>query len=95
LDENNQQIIDEKKYKLFFGMSSEYAQEKFMSGGMKSYRTSEGRKEEIPYKGPVREIIDDLLGGLRSAGTYIGASSVRNFGKCGTLVRVSRQHDRF
>ena len=75
-------------------MSSEYAQEKHMSG-MKAYRTSEGRKEKVEYKGPVQDIIDDLLGGLRSAGTYIGANSIKNFGKCGTLVRVNRQHDRF
>jgi GMP reductase len=95
LDENNRQIVQEKQYKLFFGMSSEYAQEKFMSGGMKTYRTSEGRKEEILYKGSVREVIDDLLGGLRSAGTYIGAASLKTFGKCGTLIRVGRQHDRF
>ena len=86
--------IIEKKYKVWYGMSSEYAQEKHMAG-MKNYRTSEGRKEEVECKGPVQNTIDDLLGGLRSAGTYIGANSIKNFGKCGTLVRVSRQHDRF
>jgi len=83
-----------KQYKVFYGMSSEYAQEKHMSG-MKNYRTSEGRVEEVEYKGPVQNVIDDLLGGLRSAGTYIGANSIKNFGKCGTLIRVNRQHDRF
>jgi len=86
--------IISKKYKIWYGMSSEYAQEKH-TAGMKNYRTSEGRKEEVEYKGPVQNIIDDLLGGLRSAGTYIGANSIKNFGKCGTLIRVSRQHDRF
>lgn len=87
-------IIHNKKYKIFYGMSSEYAQEKHMSG-MKDYRTSEGRVEQVEYKGPVQEVIGDLLGGLRSAGTYIGANSIKNFGKCGTLIRVNRQHDRF
>lgn len=86
--------IIEKKFKIWYGMSSEYAQEKH-SDGMKPYRASEGRHEEVPYIGPVQNVIQDLLGGLRSAGTYIGANAIKNFGKCGTLIRVSRQHDRF
>jgi GMP reductase len=86
--------IIEKKFKIFYGMSSEHAQEAH-SGGKKNYRTSEGRVEEIPYAGPVQDILDDLLGGLRSACTYIGSRSVKDMGKCGTLIRVSRQHDKF
>ena len=86
--------IIEKKYKVWYGMSSEYAQEKH-SAGMKDYRTSEGIVEEVAYTGPVQVIIDDLLGGLRSACTYIGSKSIKDMGKCATLVRVSRQHDRF
>ena len=83
-----------RKFKVFYGMSSEYAQEKH-GGGFKDYRASEGRKEEVPYTGSVEPIIMDLLGGLRSAGAYIGARELKHFGKCGTLVRVTRQHDRF
>lgn len=86
--------IVEKQYKVWYGMSSEYAQEKHMNG-MKNYRTSEGRKEEVEYKGPVQNIIDDLLGGLRSACTYIGSQSIKDMGKCGTFIRANRQHDRF
>jgi len=93
-DGNYSPLIIEKKFKAFYGMSSEYAQEKH-SVGMKEYRTSEGIVEEIEYKGSVQNIIDDILGGLRSAGTYIGANSIKNFGKCGTLIRCSRQHDKF
>lgn len=84
----------EKKYKLFYGMSSEYAQEKH-GAGFKEYRASEGRVEEIECKGSVTEIVKDILGGLRSTGTYIGAESIKKFGKCATLVRVTRVHDRF
>ncbi|MCL2520085.1 MAG: GMP reductase [Spirochaetaceae bacterium] len=94
IDENGKQIIEEKKFKLFYGMSSEYAQRKHQDG-LKDYRASEGRSEEVVYQGPVQNIIDDLLGGLRSTGTYIGAAKIKHFGKCGTLIRVSRQHDRF
>lgn len=86
--------IVEKKFKVWYGMSSEYAQELHASG-LKEYRASEGRKEEVPYVGSVKPIIQDILGGLRSTGTYIGANSIKHFGKCGTFVRVSRQHDRF
>ena len=83
-----------QRYKIWYGMSSEFAQQKFMTG-MKNYRTSEGRREEVPYIGPVRAVVDDILGGLRSAGTYIGATGLKQFGKCSTFLRVSRQHDRF
>ena len=86
--------IIEKKYKLFYGMSSEYAQ-KAHGTGFKEYRASEGRVEEIECKGPVLDIAKDILGGLRSTGTYIGAPNIKQFGKCATLVRVSRVHDRF
>lgn len=86
--------VIEKKFKLFYGMSSEYAQDKHGTG-LKEYRASEGRVEEIECKGPVDVVVKDLLGGLRSAGTYIGAENIKQFGKCATLVRVSRVHDRF
>ena len=87
-------IVETKKFKLFYGMSSKYAQEQHF-GGKKDYRTSEGRVEEVPYIGPVQTVIDDVLGGLRSCGTYIGANSIKNFGKCATLIKVNRIHDRF
>lgn len=89
-----QPIYLTKKYKLFYGMSSEYAQEKHF-GGKKEYRTSEGSVEEIEYKGSVQGTVDDILGGLRSCGTYIRAPSIKNFGKCATLIKVQRQHDKF
>jgi GMP reductase len=85
---------EEKKYKLFYGMSSNYAQEQHF-GGIKKYRASEGSVEEVPYIGPVQNVINEILGGLRSCGTYIGANSIKNFGKCATFIRVNRQHDKF
>jgi GMP reductase len=75
-------------------MSSDYAQEKHF-GGKKDYRASEGSVEEVPYVGSVVPIIEDLLGGLRSTGTYIGASNIKDFGKCATLIKVNRIHDKF
>ena len=83
-----------KQFKVFYGMSSEYAQEQH-GAGMKEYRSSEGRVEEVELVGSVEPIILDLLGGLRSTGTYIGAEYIKHFGKCSTLIRVNRVHDKF
>jgi len=79
-----------KKYKMFYGMSSELAQDKH-SGGMAKYRSSEGKVRKIPHKGNVDATIMDILGGLRSAGTYMGASRVKDFPKCCSFVLVNRQ----
>jgi len=83
----------EKKFKIFYGMSSEISP--LNIGKNKSYATSEGAVEEVDYKGPVQPIINDILGGLRSACTYIGASELKHFGKCCSFIRVNRQHDKF
>jgi GMP reductase len=87
-------IIEAKKYKKFYGLSSLYAQELHF-GGVKDYRTSEGREGLVEYKGPVDSVVTDILGGLRSACTYIGANSIKNMGKCGSFVKVNRIHDKF
>jgi GMP reductase len=94
LDENDKQIIIEKKFKLFYGMSSDYAQEKHF-WGIKWYRTSEGRVEEKPYIWPVESVVHDILGGLRSACTYVWATKIKQISKCGSFIRVARQHSRF
>ena len=82
--------IDGKSYKQFYGMSSKKAQEECF-GGMKEYRTSEGREKLIPYTGPVSNTMDDILGGLRSTMTYIGAKKLKDIPKCTTFYRVNRQ----
>lgn len=83
-------IENNKKYKMFYGMSSEYAQDKH-NGGMAKYRSSEGKVRKIQHKGNVKDTILDILGGLRSAGTYMGASRVKDFPKCCSFVLVNRQ----
>jgi GMP reductase len=74
----------------FYGMSSDTAMEKH-SGGVAEYRSSEGRTVRIPYKGPVHHTVLDLLGGLRSACTYVGAPSLKQLSKCTTFIKVNRQ----
>ena len=68
-------IYEKKKYKLFYGMSSTYAQEKF-GDGKRNYRASEGRVTLVPYVGSVDDVNEELLGGLRSTMTYIGAKNL-------------------
>lgn len=74
----------------FYGMSSDTAMEKH-HGGMAEYRSSEGRTVEIDYRGPVKHTVLDLLGGLRSTCTYVGAQELKHLSKCTTFLRVNRQ----
>ena len=84
------QEIDGQKYKLFYGMSSSTAMNKY-SGGVAKYRSSEGKTVKIRYKGPVSETINDILGGVRSTCTYIGANRIKDVPKCTTFMMVNRQ----
>lgn len=79
-----------KKYKEYFGSSSNYAMENFY-GKKDIHRASEGRYTLIPHKGDIHIFIQDLLGSLRSTGTYIGARSLREFPKRATFIKVNRQ----
>lgn len=74
----------------FYGMSSDTAMEKH-HGGVADYRSSEGRTVIIPHKGPVKDTVLDILGGLRSTCTYVGAPSLKQLSKCTTFIRVNRQ----
>jgi GMP reductase len=95
-DEGGGQIIEDfthnpkKKFVEFYGMSSDTAMEKH-HGGVADYRSSEGRTVRIPYKGSVKDTVLDLLGGLRSTCTYVGAESLKQLPKCTTFIRVNRQ----
>jgi GMP reductase len=80
----------EKKFKLFYGMSSETAQNKH-HGGVAHYRSAEGRTVKVVYKGDVNDTILDILGGIRSTCTYIGARRIKDISKCTTFMRVNHQ----
>ena len=74
----------------FYGMSSHVAQEKY--GGVKNYRASEGRTKLVEYKGEVSSVMDDILGGIRSACAYVGADNLKDLPKCAEFIRVNRVH---
>lgn len=87
-------IYETKKFVEFYGMSSETANNKHF-GGLKDYRSSEGRTVRVPYKGSVNKTLQDIQGGLRSACTYVGANNLKQLSKCTTFVRVNNQYNRF
>ncbi|XP_065337320.1 GMP reductase 1-like [Cloeon dipterum] len=91
-DESGGEIIEKngKKYKLFYGMSSSTAMQKHV-GGVAEYRASEGKTVEVPYRGPIDVTILDILGGLRSACTYMGAAKLKELPRRATFIRVSQQ----
>ena len=78
--------VEDGKIK-FYGMSSTAAQDKH--GGRKDYRASEGRVVEIPYRGAVAPIVQDILGGIRSTCTYVGAHSLKELSKRTTFIQVN------
>jgi GMP reductase len=71
-------------------MSSDAANIKHF-GGLKDYRSSEGREVLVPYRGSVSDTVQDLLGGIRSTCTYAGANSLKQLSKCTTFVRCTQQ----
>ena len=78
-----------KTYMKFYGMSSSAAMNKY-NGGVAEYRASEGELKRIPYKGPVKDVIHEILGGVRSACAYVGAKRLKDLSKRTTFVKVSR-----
>jgi GMP reductase len=90
-DEGGGEVIDGNVQ--FYGMSSDTANTKHF-GGLKEYRSSEGRTVKIPYKGAIKDTVQDILGGIRSACTYAGARKLKDLSKCTTFVRVNNQYNK-
>jgi GMP reductase len=84
--------IEEKQFVQFYGMSSDAANTKHF-GGLKDYRSSEGREVLVPYRGEVARTIQDVLGGIRSTCTYAGAEKLKNLSKCTTFIRCTQTHN--
>jgi len=91
-DECGGQVIElnGEYFKVFYGMSSDTAMKKH-AGGVAEYRSSEGKTVKVPYRGPLDETVRDVLGGIRSACTYVGASELRELSKRTTFLRVTQQ----
>ena len=85
-------VYEQKKFVQFYGMSSKTANDKHF-GGLKEYRSSEGRTVFVPYRGAVEHTIQDILGGVRSTCTYVGATKLKQLSKCTTFVLVNNQYN--
>jgi GMP reductase len=77
-------------FKRFYGMSSKAAMEKY-AGGVAEYRAAEGKEVLVPYRGEVAQTVQEILGGVRSACTYVGARRLKELSKRTTFVRVTQQ----
>jgi GMP reductase len=86
------QIKQDKQFVQFYGMSSKSANDKHF-GGLKDYRSSEGRTVLVPYRGPVANTVQEILGGIRSTCTYAGAKTLKQLSKCTTFVRCTQTHN--
>ena len=90
-DESGGEKIDGeggKQYKSFYGMSSAKAMEAHY-GEVANHRAPEGKEVRVPYRGPLEVTIQSILGGLRSACSYVGARRIKDLPKCTTFIRVS------
>ena len=94
-DESGGETIekDGKKFRQFYGMSSKTAMDKHV-GGVAEYRASEGKTVEVPYRGKVAATVKDILGGLRSTCTYVGAAKLKELTKRTTFIRVAEQENK-
>ena len=91
-DESGGEVVEHEgaSYRKFYGMSSEEAMTRY-AGGVATYRASEGKSTMLPARGPVDTTVQGILGGLRSACTYVGARKLKDLSKCTTFVRVTQQ----
>ena len=91
-DESGGDVVERegKQYKRFYGMSSRLAMDRY-AGGVAKYRAAEGKEVLVPYRGPVSGTVEEILGGVRSACTYVGARRLRELSKRTTFIRVTQQ----
>jgi len=63
-------------------------------GGVAEYRSSEGKTVKIPFRGSITNTVQNILGGIRSSCTYVGANKLKELSKCTTFVRVNNTHNK-
>jgi len=89
-DESGGELVEDSEgaYKSFYGMSSAKAMETHY-GEIADHRAPEGKEVRVPYRGPLEVTVQSILGGLRSACSYVGARRIKDLPKCTTFIRVS------
>jgi GMP reductase len=91
-DESGGELVEQDGtvWRRFYGMSSTEAMQRY-AGGVATYRAAEGKSVLLEARGPVEGTVQEILGGLRSACTYVGARKLKDLSRCTTFVRVSQQ----
>lgn len=87
-------IITEKGklYKITYGMSSTIANNKY-AGGLKNYKTPEGKVVKMLCKGKMEDTLMRIEGGIRSTCTYIGAHDINEMSHKGSFIVVNNQYN--
>ena len=93
VDADNNPIPKTVDYVEFYGMSSKTANDKHF-GGLQDYRSSEGRTVFLPHKPSLSDTLVDLLGGLRSTCSYVGARRIGELSEKSSFVRCNQTHNR-
>ena len=91
-DESGGELVEGengKMYKSFYGMSSAKAMQEYY-GEVAKHRAPEGKEVRVPYRGAIEETVQSILGGVRSACSYVGARRIKDLPKCTTFIRVTR-----
>jgi len=97
-DENPGQIVKDEKtgtqYKFFYGMSSTYAMKNnYAANNNTNYRSSEGRELKVPYRGALKNTIENYLGGLRSSCTYTNSANLQDLANNTKFIIVNNQYN--
>ena len=79
-------LEDGAGYKLYRGMASRDAAP---NAGDGAYRAPEGKSGKVPYRGRAKNVLDDLIAGLRSSMSYLGAKSLRDFQKNAKFIKIT------
>lgn len=84
--------IEGQKFAKYRGQASEDFQTEFY-GGLKEKTVAEGTDFWAPVSGSAQDLIDNLLGGLRSAMTYGGARSIKELQRKAEFMEVSNSYE--
>ncbi|MDY0324433.1 MAG: IMP dehydrogenase [Candidatus Carbobacillus sp.] len=89
-----EEIYQGRRYKVYRGMGSLGA---MRAGGAERYFQSgaskfvpEGIEGRVPYKGPVGEVLYQLVGGLRSGMGYVGCATIECLKKETAFMRITQ-----
>ena len=79
-------------YKKFYGMSSFYSM-KNQNVEIHNYKTEEGKVVNLEHKGMISTTLQNIMGGLRSCCTYVGARTLEELHENTTFIRVTEQEN--